>query len=101
MKFKSFIGIDVSKSSIDAYLKINQCHSIFENNEQGHRELVEWVMENSGRVLAKDLLFGFESTGIYSSELALFLEEHSLPFYTISGLELKRSLGIRRGKSDK
>jgi transposase len=101
MKFKSFIGIDVSKSTIDAYLKINQLHCIFENNEAGHQELVEWVMENSGLVLAKDLLFGFESTGLYSSQLALFLEKHALPFYIMSGLELKRSLGIRRGKSDK
>lgn len=101
MKFKSFIGIDVSKSTLDAYLKINMSHAVFQNDEKGHRELVEWVMENSGLVLAKDLLFGFESTGIYSSELALFLEKHALPFYIMSGLELKRSLGIRRGKSDK
>jgi len=101
MKFKSFIGIDVSKSTIDAYLKINQLHAVFDNNEEGFKELVEWVMENSGLVLAEDLFFGFESTGIYSSELALFLEKHALPFYIMSGLELKRSLGIRRGKSDK
>ncbi len=101
MKFKSIIGVDVSKSTLDAYLKINQCHAVFENNEKGYQELVEWVMENSGLILAEELLFGFESTGIYSSELALFLEKHSLPFYIISGLELKRSLGIRRGKSDK
>ncbi|TXE01722.1 IS110 family transposase [Algoriphagus aquimarinus] len=101
MKFKSFIGIDVSKSTIDAYLKINQHHAVFGNNQEGFRELVEWVMENSGLVLAKHLLFGFESTGIYSSELALFLEKHALPFHIMSGLELKRSLGIRRGKSDK
>lgn len=101
MKFKSLIGIDVSKSTLDAYLRINQCHAVFDNNEQGHQELVEWVMENSGLVLAEELLFGFGSTGIYSSELALFLEKHPLPFYIIPGLELKRSLGIRRGKSDK
>ena len=101
MKFNSLIGIDVSKSTLDAYLKINQCHAIFDNNEQGYQELVEWVMDNSGLVLAEELLFGFESTGIYSSELALFLKKHSLSFYIISGLELKRSLGIRRGKSDK
>jgi len=101
MKFKSFIGIDVSKSKLDAYLKINHLHAIFNNNEEGFKELVEWVMENSGLVLARELLFGFESTGIYSSELALFLDKHPLPFYIMSGLELKRSLGIRRGKSDK
>lgn len=101
MKLKSLIGIDVSKSTIDAYLKINNSHAVFTNNEKGYRELVEWVMENSGLVLAKELLFGFESTGIYSSQLALFLEKHGLPFFIMSGLELKRSLGIRRGKSDK
>ena len=58
-------------------------------------------MDNSGLVLAEQLHFGFEFTGIYSSELALFLDKHSLPLYLISRLELKRSLGIRRGKSDK
>lgn len=101
MKFKSLIGIDVSKSTLDVYLRINHCHAVFSNNEKGYQELVEWVMENSGLVLARNLLFGFESTGLYSSQLALFLEKHGLPFFIMSGLELKRSLGIRRGKSDK
>lgn len=101
MKYKSLIGIDVSKSTLDVYLKSIHLHSVFSNNELGYQELIEWVMENSGLVLVDELLFGFECTGIYSSELALFLEKHSLPFYIISGLELKRSLGIRRGKSDK
>jgi hypothetical protein len=41
MKFKSIIGIDVSKSTLDAYLKINHCHAVFDNNEQGYQELVE------------------------------------------------------------
>jgi transposase len=101
MKFKSFIGIIVSKTTLDAYLKINKSHAVFQNDEKGYEELVERVMENSWLVPDRDLLFGFESTGIYSSELALFLEKHALPFYIMSGLELKRSLGIRRGKSDK
>ncbi|WP_162416512.1 MULTISPECIES: IS110 family RNA-guided transposase [Cyclobacterium] len=101
MNFKSIIGIDISKSTLDAYLKINHSHATFSNNEKGYLELVEWVMENSGLVLAKELLFGFESTGIYSSQIASFLERYGLPFYIMSGLELKRSLGIRRGKSDK
>jgi transposase len=101
MKFNLFVGIDVSKSSLDVYLKPVGCHKVFSNDQQGFTEMVEWVMENAGTVSHSELLFGFEHTGIYSDNLILFLDGKALSFTVIPGLELKRSLGIRRGKSDK
>ena len=48
-----------------------------------------------------EILFVFENTGIYSSLLALVLSENKLDYAQVPALEIKRSLGITRGKSDK
>lgn len=101
MKFQAFIGIDVSKSTIDVYLRDGGNHEVFSNDLEGFKAMVEWLMEILGQVTHDELLFGFEHTGLYSELLIAFLNSHNFPFTVIPGLELKRSLGIRRGKSDK
>jgi len=37
MKKKDVIGIDVSKLTIDAYLKLAQAHAVFGNDTKGFR----------------------------------------------------------------
>lgn len=101
MKFQAFIGIDVSKSTIDVYLRDGDNHRVFTNDLEGFKAMVEWLMEILGQMPHDELLFGFEHTGLYSELLMAFLNSHNFPFTVIPGLELKRSLGIRRGKSDK
>lgn len=101
MKFKSFIGIDVSKSTLDVYLRNGGFHAVFSNNVDGFETMLEWIMEISGKVLHDELLAGFENTGIYSENLISYLGRNNIPFTVIPGLELKRSMGIKRGKSDK
>jgi transposase len=101
MKFKVFIGIDVSKSTIDVYLIQGGRHAVFSNNKKGFAEMTEWIMEHIGEVICTEIIFAFEHTGLYSDNLMVFLNEHNFPFTVVSGLEIKRSMGIRRGKSDK
>lgn len=101
MKFQAFIGIDVSKSTIDVYLRNAGNHKVFSNDLEGFKAMVEWLMEILGQVTNDELLFGFEHTGLYSELLMGFFSSHNFPFTVIPGLELKKSLGIRRGKSDK
>lgn len=101
MKFQAFIGIDLSKSTIDIYLRDGGNHKVFSNDLEGFKAMVEWLMEILGQVTHDELLFGFEHTGLYSELLMAFLNSQNFPFTVIPGLELKRSLGIRRGKSDK
>lgn len=99
MEFKEFIGIDVSKSQIDVYLRFKGAHSRFDNKEEGFKKMVEWIRKHG--VCPEKALFAFEHTGLYSLPLSLFLEDGGYAFTVIPGLELKRSLGIARGKSDK
>ena len=100
MKFKETLGIDVSKHTLDVHLYVKNLHGKFDNTPQGHNRLLKWL----GKQLdgsSDTLLICFEHTGIYSLPLAKFLTEHQLVFSMVSGLEIKKSLGIARGKSDK
>ena len=48
-----------------------------------------------------ECLFCLEHTGLYSLEMMKQLSEQQLSYVVISGLELRKSLGIRRGKDDR
>lgn len=100
MKFKEFIGIDVSKSVIDVFIRGVKQHSKFTNNAAGFKKMISWIKQNID-CQVKEVLFAFEHTGMYSERLSLFLHQAQYGFTVIPGLELKRSLGIARGKSDK
>jgi len=101
MKFRAFIGIDVSKSTIDVHLRNAGKHTVFSNDLEGFEAMIEWLMDILGQVTPDEMLFGMEHTGLYSELLIDFLNGHNFPFTVLPGLELKKSLGIRRGKSDK
>ncbi len=62
--------------------------------------MLKWINKIS-KTSSKKTLFALEHTGLYSLPLSIFLTEHSLPYILIPGLELKRSMGISRGKDDK
>lgn len=100
MNYSAFIGIDVSKSTIDVFLKDKGSHSRFQNNAKGFVAMTSWLARQiSGKV--SGALFVFEHTGLYSSLLATFLHQNEFRFAMVPGLEIKRSMGITRGKSDK
>lgn len=99
MGFSEFIGIDVGKSKIDVHLYIQGEHARFDNGPDGFGSMLSWVETHCGP--AQGALFALEHTGLYSLRLCLFLELHGCPFTMIPGLEIKRSGGMRRGKSDK
>lgn len=100
MEKREFIGIDVSKPTLDAWLFKAEKHKQFKNNKKGFQELLKWV-EQSTLLDIKDTAFCFEHTGLYSLALSLYLTQKQLSYYFVSGLLVKRSLGLKRGKNDK
>lgn len=100
MEFQETIGIDVSKPFIDATIHTAKKHRRFSNSKDGFSDLTQWVSKYSD---AGDLktLYALEHTGLYSLPLSVYLTEKSLPYVLIPGLELKRSVGIARGKDDR
>lgn len=87
------IGIDVSKLKIDVCEFENSKRNNFTNDAKGFALLRKWLPKDGYFVC-------FENTGYYSLALAVFLEQNNIPFSMVSPLQIKRSLGLVRGKSD-
>jgi len=100
MKFQEVIGIDVSKFTLDVCLHTLGLSFVVENNKSGYQKIFSWVIKNSDFSI-NQVLFCFEHTGLYSFNLAGYLTEKKINFIIVPGLEVKRSLGIQRGKNDK
>lgn len=100
MEIKEAFGIDVSKATLDASIHSNKRSANFENTEKGMSLLVKWVLTNTVHIRTM-IFFAFEHTGLYSDRLSESLSNHKLPFSIIPGLEIKKSLGISRGKDDR
>jgi len=98
--FVETMGIDLSKNTLDAHLHVAGEHAHFENSPKGFRALLSWGRKTSG-VKNNKLLICFEHTGIYGMALAAFLEQKKLTYSMVPALEIKRSLGMVRGKDDR
>lgn len=113
---KIAIGIDFSKETfdmtvldtkktngkVDAYALAKAPHEQFENRRSGFRKSLSWARKVTGRELDKDnAIFCGEATGKYSVRMSEYLREQGLFVWIDSGLRIKNSMGIVRGKSDK
>ena len=100
MKIKEVIGIDVSKLTMDCCVHNSKLQKTFDNNLEAISTMVGWSLENS-KTAKESLLFVFEHTGLYTHQLIQYLGNNGYLFCVVPGLEIKRSLGITRGKNDK
>lgn len=90
------VGIDVSKKKIDVCIYGYRTIKSFANEPEGFSDMLQWAKG----VTTNDVVFCFENTGYYSLSLAVFLQENGLLFSMITPIEIKRSIGLVRGKSD-
>lgn len=105
MNYRLFAGIDVSKLKIDVvfFLADNpdkQFHECFENSDEGCFKMVSWINEITGLSIS-DMLFCAEDTGLYTLPICTYFDGQGGNLWVENALRLKRSLGLKRGKSDK
>lgn len=100
MEINEVIGIDASKLTLDCCIHSNGQQDVFANNPIGIGKLLDWV-STQVNVKKEKILFVFENTGLYTIELTDILHECRYFMYVASGLEIRRSIGIARGKDDK
>ena len=102
-KYSFHIGIDVSKLKLDINLLHGQTlsseHLVIENTPKAIKAFVKRLMRQDTD--GSQLLFCCENTGVYSNHLIHTLTELGLDLWVVDALEIKRSKGISRGKSDK
>ena len=100
-----FIGIDVSKKTLDASIfvageVINRFpHIQVRNEKQGFKELLRWAKTQG--VNTKDTLFGLEFTGCYSDALEQFLTGKKLCYAMLPTTVVKHYQRGTRDKNDK
>ena len=100
MNHKHAIGIDVSKQTLDVVCQTTAAHIQVQNNPKGFNKMLSWVKKQIKGALDQTL-FCFEHTGLYSRELTVFCHTQQLLFCMESPVNIKRSLGLKRGKNDR
>lgn len=100
MEIKETIGIDISKKTIDVHIYKKNLHKVFKNEPKDLKNMIKWALKNSD-FSQEEILFVFEHTGHYSLQLSSLLSRQKIGYVEVPGLEIKRSLGLSRGKDDK
>ncbi|MBS1934560.1 MAG: IS110 family transposase [Bacteroidetes bacterium] len=100
MKVTSIMGMDVSKKTLDCHLFVQQKSlPATGNDSKGFKTIYRWLKKEVKNI--DGLLVVMEHTGIYTYQVERFLEQQNIRFVKRPALDIKRSLGIVRGKSDK
>lgn len=94
-----FIGVDVSKETLDVSVNGTKDHIKICNRTEGFNQLKKWLC--SLQVELMDCWFVLEYTGGYEYRFIQFLQSKAVRFTRVPGLEIKRSIGLQRGKNDK
>jgi transposase len=93
-----FIGTDVSKLTLDHGIHTAMVHEKTTNNSEGFKSWLKWALRFGPK---KQLWVVMEHTGYYSYQFELFLHQQAIRYTKVAALEIKRSVGLVRGKSDK
>lgn len=102
--YSFYVGIDISKLKLDVVLIENVLtnkseHFIVENSTKGIKLMINQLKKK--KIDLEKTLFCFENTGVYTYPLSINLSEFKLDYWIVPAIEIKRSKGISRGKSDK
>jgi transposase len=97
--YSNSTGLDVSKKYFDAVLFYSGEHERFANEKKGFSSFIKWLKKHDYG--PDNILICFENTGYYSLLLSFFLFEKGFDYVQEHALQIKRSIGFRRGKSDK
>src|SRR4051812_1199984 len=99
MKVQQIIGADLSKRTIDLHCHLQNKHLKIDNNIAGFKCMLYWFKQNNIELCQSMIVM--EHTGLYSYNFEDFLYRHGIIFTKVNALEIKRSMGLVRGKTDK
>ena len=100
MQKKFIIGTDISKNTIDAHCFGKPECLLISNNIKGFKELLKWIKKQGCKDL-KSVIIVMEYTGMYTYNFENFLHDNQVDYVKRPALDIIRSSGIKRGKTDK
>ena len=98
MKQWLIVGVDVSKKTLDIFIRPSDLGFKIENSPSGFQQLHQRL--SSLGCGSQAVMIVMEHTGMYSRLFEKFLHENKLPFSKVPALQIKRSIGMVRGKED-
>ncbi|MGF7077012.1 IS110 family transposase [Mucilaginibacter sp. 3215] len=96
--YNVILGVDVSKLTLDISCAERRLHIKIENRSKGFFEFKRWCKTN-GINLCETMII-MEHTGGYEYRFIQFCETIPIAYCRIPGLEIKKSIGMTRGKND-
>lgn len=98
--------MDISKHSFDVAIfsvknAENVYHNAFTNDESGFKELLKFTNKAVIGFNISESLFCMEATGLYCNALLDFFKNQQANVWVENPVQIKRSTGIKRGKTDK
>lgn len=103
MQIKHFIGIDVSKDTLDLSVVVDgksRQHYCIKNRTVEIRSTINEIMKSLGATV-DDTIFCMEHTGMYNLPLVKWLQSQEGKMWLESGVHIRKTLGLVRGKNDK
>lgn len=99
MKKSYIVGVDVSKLKLDLHCHGQSNSLVVSNDGKGFKSCLKWLKKEVSKEI-KEVMVVMEYTGIYTYRLEQFLEQHGIDYVKRPALDIKRSVGMKRGKTD-
>jgi len=99
MEFKNIVGIDVGKESLD-FIVLESGEKKTESKVSNTLKKIEKYIQSLNLDLSQTL-FCMEHTGMYCLPLLRALEKMKAKIWIEGAMQIKKSIGLVRGKSDK
>lgn len=96
---KIIVGVDVSKLTLDMHIQSLNKHRKINNSAEGLKDMLAWL--KALNIQLCDVWMVMEYTGGYEYRLVQCCKGRSIDCTRVAGLEIKKSLGMQRGKTDK
>ena len=91
------LGVDVSKLTLDICCAERGLYLKTDNQAKGFAVFKKWCKTN--QIDLKDTLVVMEHTGGYEYRFIQFCEALSIAYCRIPGLEIKQSMGVKKGNT--
>ena len=98
-RWKVVLGVDVSKKTIDICWAEHRLFIQISNNSEGFGKFKKWCKDH--KIDLKETFIVLEYTGGYEYRFIQFCQSQCIDYRRVPGLEIKKSMGMVRGKSDK
>jgi len=99
MKAQTIVGVDVSKLTLDSTLLPARQNRRVTNTAKGFAQWKVWVEQL--KQAGSEVLVVMEHTGLYSYLFELFLQKEGIGYVKKPAVEIKQSIGMSRGKTDR